>query len=338
MTRNPRIEVEELTSRLVGIPSVTGNEQAVTDWLSIYLQGLGLRIHRQPVSPDRSNLVAAGAAQPELLFCTHLDTVGPWFGPELRDGILFGRGACDAKGIAAAMVCATAALLAAGETRVGLLLVVGEETDSVGAKAAAASGLRCRYLVVGEPTGNRLVAGQKGTLVFRLSAQGRSGHSADPAAGPSAIQRLLRVLGRLDRIPWPVDPRFGSTDFNVGRIEGGVTANVVADSAIADGIFRVSTSTREVEDGLLGCLEDGVELKVVSRSEPLQLETIPGFPTCTVAFGSDAPYLTAVGRVLMAGPGSIRYAHRPDEQVPVAELTAAIDLYMDLARTLLARD
>lgn len=330
-------ELLGLAIELIDIPSVTGQERAVFDFLSERLVRLGFRLVTQPVEGDRYNLVASLTDRPDVLFCTHLDTVGPWMAPRLTDGVLYGRGACDAKGIAAAMVSAAVGLAGQGLTQVGLLFVVGEETDSLGAKVAASSGLSSRYVVVGEPTGNRLAEGQKGVLSFRLQARGRPGHSADPTAGPSAIDRLLRVLSRLVKGKWPTHPVFGETTLNIGRLEGGSAANVVADAATAEGIFRLAVPVEVVRRRLEAALEEGVELDVVTASEPLGLRVLPGFRTCVVSFGSDAPHLGPVGEVLMVGPGSIQQAHRPDEHVSVSELTAAAGLYMDLARRLLDR-
>jgi acetylornithine deacetylase len=336
----PGLEESELVSlaiELMDIPSVTGQERAVFDRLSERLVRLGFRLATQTVEGDRYNLVATLTDSPDVLLCTHLDTVGPWVAPRLRDGVLYGRGACDAKGIAAAMVSAAAGLAGQGVTQVGLLFVVGEETDSRGAKVAARSGLSSRFVVVGEPTGNRLALGQKGVLSFRLQASGRSGHSADPTAGPSAIDRLLRVLNRLASGNWPTDPVFGATTLNIGRLGGGSAANVVAHSATAEAIFRLAVPVDLVRQRLEAALEEGVELEVVSASDPMYFHVVPGFPTCVVSFGSDAPYLSPVGKVLMLGPGSIQYAHRPDEQVSVSELTSGAALYMDLVRSLLDR-
>ncbi len=329
-------DLVSLVMELIEIPSVTGQERGVCDFLSGRLAALGFTVANQEVAADRYNLLATVGESVDILFCTHLDTVAPWIPPKLADGVVYGRGACDAKGIAAAMVSAALGLARQGLSRVGLLFVVGEETDSVGAKVAAQCRLGCRFVVVGEPTGNRLAAGQKGTLLFRLEACGRSGHSADPSAGPSAIDRLLRVLDRLQKEQWPADPVFGSSTLNIGRLEGGTAPNVVADSAIAEGILRLSVPAGSVVPRLNSSLEEGVELKVVSSSDPLHLHVVPGFPTCVVSFGSDAPYLAPVSTVLMLGPGSIEFAHRPDEQVSVSELTTAAALYMEIARRLLA--
>lgn len=337
MTGLDERDLVELAIQLVDIPSPTGEEKPVVDWLDGFLRRIGFEVRRFPVAPDRDNLLALGPQEPAVLFCTHLDTVPPWIKADERDGLLYGRGSCDAKGIAASMIMAAVRLLQSGEGRVGLLFVVGEETDSIGAKAFAATGFQCPYVVVGEPTENQLVSGQKGVLFFRLTATGLPGHSADPTAGPSAVHRLVRVMGRLESRDWPGSAEFGPTTLNIGRIEGGSAPNVVADEAMAHGVFRVATSTGEVWRQLESCLEPGVEAISPTQSEPIALDVVPGFPTCTVSFGSDCPHLRPVGRILMAGPGTIRLAHRPEEHVGVAELVAAVDMYQELATRLIAR-
>src|SRR5262245_1883476 len=135
---------------LIDIDSTTGREHAAGTWLASQLERLGYRVDRQPVADDRFN-VFARLDEPSVVFSTHFDGVPPYFPSDVRDGSLFGRGSCDAKGILAAQVAAAERLRAAGETRVGLLFVVGEERGSEGAMAANAASRSTSFLINGEP-------------------------------------------------------------------------------------------------------------------------------------------------------------------------------------------
>lgn len=264
-----------------------------------------------------------------------MDTVFPHF-PFSRQGeILLGRGVCDAKGSLTAMIAAAEELMSRGHDDIGLLFVIGEEVDSDGAKKVAELELGPRYIILGEPTDNKIASAQKGTLVFRVQAVGKAGHSAYPP-GPSAVHRLIEALTPLLLLDWAEDPVLGATTLNIGWIEGGEGPNIVAADATAEGIFRVAGSIADVETKLRGALGKEVELEILSSSEPVFLTRMDGFDETVVAFGSDAPYLQDLGEVIMVGPGSIQNAHRPDERICATEITRAVEAYCDLAERLLA--
>jgi acetylornithine deacetylase len=326
-----------LLRELVDVPSPTGAEAPLGELVARWLAGSGFRVTRQPVARDRFNLLATTGAKPEVLLCTHLDTVSPHLPFREEGEVLWGRGACDAKGALAAMLTASQRLLAGGKTRFGLLLVVGEERDSLGAKKAAELEIASRYVLVGEPTDNRLAASQKGTLVFRIEAEGRSGHSAQPETGPSAVHRLLRLLSKWIEEDWGSHPEMGLTTVNIGVVGGGAGSNVIAPRAWGEGIFRVAGSVKLLRERITAALPDWASLEILGASEPLELATLPGFDTCVVSFGSDAPYLRPLGEVLMLGPGSIRHAHSDDERVGKRELLEAVTLYVRLVETLVER-
>ncbi len=187
-----------LTKELVQLETPTGAEGPAVDLLHGLLTRLGYQVTRQPVTPGRDNLYA-WREPPELVFTTHLDCVPPYV-PLREDAThLHGRGTCDAKGLAAAMLTATERLAVAGERRIGLLFVVGEENGSDGAHAVQALSPRGRFLINGEPTENRLSVGQKGSLKIILESRGRAAHSAYPDEGHSAILPLLEVMERSGR-------------------------------------------------------------------------------------------------------------------------------------------
>jgi len=262
--------------------------------------------------------------------------------PAREDGEhLWGRGACDTKGAIAAMVKAVEALLAAGGTGFGLLLVVGEETDSAGATAAdrqppeIAGGSGARYLIDGEPTENRLALGSKGALYLELRAAGRTAHSAYAELGDSAIERLLRALARLAALPLPADPTLGETTVNVGTIAGGRAANVVPDAARAEVMIRTVGDTAELKAAIRAALDaEGVRVAAEREVPAVRLRALDGFATTVVRYTTDIPRLTHWGEPFLLGPGSIHLAHTAEERVPKRELAAAVGLYRDLVQRL----
>ena len=324
-----------LARSLVAIPSPTGEEGPVVAHLAGVLAELGYHVVRQPVSEGRDNIYAY-REPPELVFSTHLDVVPPHLPLREDDESLWGRGACDAKGIAAAMVAAAERLAAEGERRIGLLFVVGEEAGSDGARAAAALEPKGRFLVNGEPTENLLVTAAKGSLHVELRATGRAAHSAYPREGASAILRLLDSLERIRRMPMPFDPALGETTLNIGMLRGGVAANVIPPEAGATLLFRTVGRTELLLEHLTRLLDSNVTAEVVAEIPALSAPAPAGWESTTVAFASDLPFHAAWGYGVMMGPGSIRVAHTEDEHITKQDLRKGIDQYVRLAQTLLA--
>lgn len=326
----------ELTRSLIDINSVTPNEREIGEFLFEYLRPLAERhggtIERQEVGPGRNN-VWAHWGDPEVVFSTHMDTVPPFIPSGEDSEFVWGRGACDTHGIAAAMIKALEALLADGVRGLGVLLVVGEEVDGAGARHANARAPSVKYLINGEPTENLLAVASKGTLGFRIRASGRACHSAYPELGRSATDLLLDRLNRLRRIEWPSDPLLGATTLNIGTLDGGPAANIVADYASAAVVIRVVSDIEALKALALSVL-DGVEVEFFSHTPALRLHRIEGFETCVVKYTTDIPKLTNWGRPLLIGPGSIHYAHTVEERIPKAQIQEAIALYARLARSL----
>ena len=333
--------MQELTRTLVEwieIPSVTGEEGDYGDSLARALEGAGFAVERQQVAPGRFNVLAR-AGSPEVVFCTHLDTVPPFFPSRTDREHVFGRGACDAKGQAVSMLAAARALLDAGEERVGLLFTVGEETDSAGAALAdarLADPWRPRYTIIGEPTDMRFVRGHKGTFKARLQARGVAGHSSQPG-GPSAVHELCCAVARLVASEWGTSPLFGKGTLNVGTIHGGFAANVVAPEASADLLVRVVDTPADVERRLRAGLSDNVSLHPGKNYAPIEFHVPEGEQAEVVAFGTDAPHMRRWGTPLLIGPGSIMDAHTDHEKIRVKDLESAAARYESLARELLAR-
>lgn len=325
---------------LMSIESTSGGELGLVRAFGAALEARGWALTRIPVSDGREDLLARSGEGPYVTLSTHLDTVPPFIPPH-RDGHrLYGRGSCDAKGIAAAMLTAAERLREAG-IPVALLFVVGEETTHDGAHAADAwarsTGFASRALVGGEPTESTLALGTKGAMRVIVRTAGEAAHSAYPHLGRSATRALVQLLAELDRLPLPSDALLGETTINIGRLAGGVADNVVAPSAEARLMARLVTSGDEVWELLERWSAGRATLERSVEIGPLRLGTLPGFPTSVVAFATDLPALTAWGEPFLFGPGSIQVAHRDDEHVEIAELHAAADSYERIVRALHGR-
>jgi acetylornithine deacetylase len=324
-----------LARQLIDIDSTTGREGEAARTLAAFLRARGYSVLEQPVIDDRINVIAA-VGEPALVFSTHIDCVPPFFPSRLEGGLLYGRGACDAKGILAAQVAAAERLRARGETRVGLVFVAGEERGSEGAIAANRIGSRSRYLINGEPTDNRLGAATRGVFRVRLRTAGVAAHSGYPSLGRSAIERLVDVLVALRAAPWPEDPVLGRTHYTVGLIEGGVAPNVVPPSASAEVLIRSVGDHDGLRAVLAATVGDRAEVEEVLEVPPVRLETREGFESAVFAYTTDIPLLGNWGIPLLLGPGSIHVAHTDHEHVQVDELLEAVVLYERLASALLA--
>ena len=324
------------TRQLIDIPSVSGDEMAVARFLAGQLETSGFRAELQEVEEGRANVVAWGAEPPRVVLSTHLDTVPPHIASGEDDEYVYGRGACDAKGIIAAQVAAAVRLRAEGVKDVGLLFTVDEEQASLGARAANWHRLAaaCQFLINGEPTDNLLATGSKGSLRARVKTTGRAAHSAYPERGESAIEKLLDVLADVRGHSWPRDEFFGETTVNVGTIAGGTRSNVVPAEAEAVLHVRLTTPSGVIKDALERIAAGRAEVEYLSVSEPVRMLAVEDFEQSVVRFTTDIPYLDNWGRPLLLGPGSILDAHTPHERVSKRELERAVKLYVRLARRL----
>jgi acetylornithine deacetylase len=337
------VDPVSLARTLIDIDSTTGREAEAGAFLAEYLRGLSYVVVEQPVGDGRFNVYAHSGTAPSVVFSTHFDCVPPFFKSREERGLLFGRGACDAKGILAAQVAAAERLSAKDETRVGLLFVVGEERGSDGAclandlaPASAPGGATARrYLINGEPTDNRLGSATRGVLRVRLHAKGRAAHSAFPELGESAIDKLLDALMVIRGLQLPEDPLLGRTHYTVGVIEGGVAPNVVSPHASAELLFRIVGDAAPVRSAL-AVVEGLVSIEHVLDVPATRLHTLPGFETAVFPYATDVPQLTRWGTPLLVGPGSIHVAHTDEEHVAIDELFSAVGLYENLATRLLA--
>ncbi len=327
-----------LTRALVALDTPTGSEGPATDLLDGALRRAGYRTVRQPVSPGRDNLLAF-REPPALVFSTHVDCVPPYLPLSEDAESIHGRGSCDAKGLAAAMVAATERLAAGGERRIGLLFLVGEENGSDGARVAAGLEPRGRFLINGEPTENRLSIGQKGSLRIDLKATGRAAHSAYPDEGESAVAALLDTIERIRQMPLARDPLLGPATLNVGLIEGGVAPNVLAPEASAQILIRTVEPTGPLKAAIQALAAPGVAVSFPVELPSHKAGAPPaGWDTTVVSFASDLPFLASWGEGYQLGPGTIRVAHGSQEHIRKADLLRGVELYVRLATDLLARE
>ena len=268
-----RTELLSLHKSLVSIPSITGDEGEVGNFLVEYLTGRGYAADIQFIPPregtpdgrERFNVVAWRGPgvpdQPRLLVTSHIDVVPPYIpygiepGDITRDTMIKGRGSVDAKGSVAAMIFALDGLLdeeAVDGGEVMLLFVVGEETGADGMRAFSRSlenmkkPPRFEAAIFGEPTENKLACGHKGAVFCNLTAQGIGGHSGYPWLGKSANEVLVRALAKITDMDLGSTEAFGNTTVNIGRMSGGVAANVIPENAYADLAVRVAIGP---EDG-----------------------------------------------------------------------------------------
>ncbi|MEA2706484.1 MAG: acetylornithine deacetylase [Gemmatimonadaceae bacterium] len=329
-------DVVSLAAELLSIQSTTGSEGTAVDFVSRWLVGRGWNVTLQEVSRGRANVWASRSGG-GVTFSTHLDTVPPYVPPRLEGSKLYGRGSSDAKGIAAAMLVAADRLVGAGEKRVELLFVVGEEKGSDGARAANNLGTKSRFLINGEPTESKLASGAKGSLRATLRIRGREAHSAYPHLGRSAIEPMLELLPTLRSLPLPSDPVLGETTVNIGTIKGGTEANVIPAHAEAEIMFRLVGDVDPIKKMILDWAKGHADVEFGSHIPAQRFATVPGFDTEPVAYTSDIPLLSNWGEPFLFGPGSIHVAHTPDEFIDVDELRSSVDGYERLAKTLLAR-
>jgi acetylornithine deacetylase len=329
----------ELTRALIDIDSVTPHEEAVGVYLAEYLSKIaartGGRVERIEVEAHRYNVLATWDA-PVVTLSTHIDTVPPFFPSREDNEFIWGRGACDTKGIIASMIFAVESLLEQGERRVALLFVVGEERNSAGAYAAAKDPRGSKYLINGEPTESKLVLGCKGALRFEIIAAGRMAHSAYPQLGESAIEKLLDALERIRRIPLPNDPVLGASTLNIGTIRGGRAPNVIPDDARAEIFIRLvddgNSTRRAVKEAVVGLAEAQEVLCIPA----VHMKPLAGLETTVVAFTTDIPAFDGSwGKPSLFGPGSIHVAHTDQERISKKEILDAIGTYQKMVRQLL---
>ncbi|PYQ62159.1 MAG: peptidase dimerization protein [Acidobacteria bacterium] len=303
----PVIEPIALARKLIDIPSPTGDERAMGEFLERELAQLGLSVRRQAVERDRFNVFASAAGRPRVIINSHIDTVPPWFASREDNDKIYGRGACDTKGVIAAMIAAGERLLARGVRDFAFLFVVGEETDSIGAKAANVefANLGSEYVLVGEPTESKFARASKG-------------------------KKMISAINAIEATDWGSHDVLGKSTVNVGVVRGGEKPNIVPASAECELMFRVVDDHEVVRAKLERLVSRFGGRITMTRGNAPQFMVVPqGAPSTIVAFNTDVAYLGNLGKPLLFGPGSILDAHGANEFVLKRDLIAAIDTYCD---------
>jgi acetylornithine deacetylase len=346
MLERMAIDAVELTRRLVSIASTTYHEHDAGVFLDDFLTGEGWLVERMPVErPTAGTPGAEGGGErfnvyahmpgvtPAVVFSTHMDTVPPYVALREDDEFLYGRGTCDAKGIAAAMIAA-AEHLRADAVKVGMLFVVGEERDSAGAKVANERAPGSRFLINGEPTDNRLALASKGALRVEMYAEGKMAHSAYPELGESAIDKLVAALNDVQKLDLPYVEGIGDSTLNVGLISGGRAPNVIADEAEAHILIRLVGPSDETKAAIVKAVAGRARVEFSLELPFVRMRQVGRLPTMVAKFTTDIPSLTNWGEPFLLGPGSIHVAHTPFEKISKKELLEAVELYVELATDL----
>ncbi len=324
--------------QLIDVPSPTESELAVGELLERELTRLGFTTRRHDVAPERFNLLALAGGTPRVILNSHIDTVPPWFESSEDEEFIYGRGACDTKGIIAAMIAAGERLRARGVNDFAYLFVVAEETDSIGAKAANIEfgELGSEFVVVGEPTESKFARASKGALTCVIRFEGVAAHSAYPHLGDSAINRMVAAIAEINAHDWGTHEVLGHTTVNVGVVRGGQRPNIIPAEAECELIFRLVTTPEEVELRLGDLVSQHGGRITMSRGNPPQFMLVPeGQPSQVVAFNTDVPWLGALGKPLLFGPGSILDAHGVNEKIAKRDLLAAVTTYEEMVISLL---
>jgi acetylornithine deacetylase len=330
------MDIVSLTRQLVDIESTTGNEGALGHFLAQELRRLGYNVQRMVAEGERANVYATAPQlpKPTIVLSTHMDTVPPFIPSSEDEDRIYGRGSCDAKGIIAAQIAAAERLRQDG-IYVGLLFLVGEERDSLGAKVANQQANSCKFLINGEPTENRVATASKGALRVELTASGRMAHSAYPELGESAIDKLVEALHRLRSMKLPSDPETGPCTLNIGTIEGGRAPNVIPDKAQALLLYRLIEPSEDLRREIMQTVGNLAKVEFTLEIPFVRLRALENLPTMVAAFTTDIPALSNWGQPLLVGPGSIHVAHTPNEYVEKKQLQEAADLYCAIANKLI---
>lgn len=311
--------------------STSGKERAMAEWLATRLEAPS--VQKMEVGDGTLNLLFSWGT-PKVVFCTHMDTVPPFIPPVFLEDRILGRGSCDAKGQILAMYSACKRLEAEGLEGFGLLLLAGEETGSHGAKAFAKTLFRAPYLIVGEPTENKMVSACKGTQSFSLTFGGEAFHSGYPQFGRSAVDMFVKFCNALRDKRFPEDPILGSTTWNVGKLISDNPQNVLSPELSCRLYFRTTFASHDEVRSYMELPWEHVSVGFFGGDTPAKYFTIDGFPSAPVSFGSDAPHLTNFTNRAICGPGTVRVAHRDNEYILLRDLEEAVDMYVKMFKAI----
>lgn len=362
-----QMNIQDTFKEILSSDSTSGRERSFAELVEALIRRECGRIGSVPiiskfeVGDGTLNLLCTCGCKegemPEVCLCTHLDTVPPYIPPafreinagaELPDGktavaddiLITGRGSCDAKGQIISMLAACIELAESGfPGSYGLLLLAGEETGSFGAKAWTRDCPGGNWIIVGEPTGNRMVSASKGTKSFRITMRGKACHSGYPQLGHSAVLDFNEFVNALKAKELPIDPVLGETTWNIGCLTADNPQNILCPELS----FRLYFRTTAASDDIVQALPEewrtmfpGINVEAFGGDTPMKYDVLPGYDTTPVSFGSDTPRLTGFRHRAMCGPGSIFVAHTDREYVLMSELRKAIDQYKRMITSIVA--
>ncbi|MBL7661290.1 M20/M25/M40 family metallo-hydrolase [bacterium] len=322
-------EIVDLTLKLIAIPSNTRSEQKVIDFLRDFLGQFATEIELIEVTSERKNLFLSWG-RPKIVFTTHIDTVPGSTAARVDAEKIYGRGACDAKGIAATMIGVISQLLKSGQSDFGLLLVVGEEEDGIGALRASRylQGRGIEYIINGEPTENKLMLATKGGLGGQVAFTGRAAHSGYPELAVDANNEMLNFASSLAAQNFGQDNLLGPATINFGLIAADNQPNVISDYATLSFLVRTVSSNADVLAKIQTLCLDGAKLSIDYNVPAIKLMTLPGFDTAIAAYATDIPNFSALeARAILYGPGSIQQAHTANEWIEIGSIQQAVTDY-----------
>ncbi len=321
----------QLFKDMLGFDSTSGSELLVSEFLQRRISAMYPRPETQDWRlEDGSHNLLFSWGRPKVVFCTHMDTVPPYIAPRMEDGVVWGRGACDAKGQIISMLTACQRLAEEGLRGFGLLLLSGEETGSWGAKAFAKLPFQAPYLIVGEPTENKMASACKGTKAFQLHFSGEPFHSGYPQYGMSAVDAFVDYVNALREIRFDEDPLLGPTTWNIGKLSSDNPQNVLSPALDCRLYFRTTFATDAAVAATVRrlAIDRHASVKEIGGDAPAEYFTLPGFESAPLSFGSDAPHLVNFEHRAICGPGSIRFAHRDDEHIRISDIEKAVEQYI----------
>lgn len=310
--------------KIVAIDSTTGKEGKLADYLVKNFAPTGAKIELQKVTKNQKNLFFKWG-EPKIIFCTHLDTVPPYITPHKKNGRIYGRGAIDAKGQITVMYETCRKLYQEHQNNFGLLLLADEEKRSRGAKVADKSLSGCQYIIVGEPTENKLIKAAKGVALIKATISGKARHSGYPKHGACAVEKLRQFLNLLARAKFPQDKLLGKTTYNISQLKAPNPDNVIPARVTFNVLLRTTFASHDsILNHLKRLAPKNTELRLTHASPPMEFFTISGIKTGVVAFGSDASHLKQPEKRLLYGPGNILNAHTENEWIAIADLKTSV--------------
>jgi acetylornithine deacetylase/succinyl-diaminopimelate desuccinylase len=366
-------ELVSLVRELIKIPSyaeIKDGEKRVAEYLANFFRENGLSPEIREVGSGVNIIVSFGAVEansPSLMFNGHLDTVPvenmtvPPFDAEIREGKIYGRGACDMKGGLGSMAMALVALKRAGVKLRGRLVFTGvsaEEAGSWGTKEIVNSGPLTDCVIVGEPTDLEIVSASKGIILAIIDVVGKAAHGSTPELGINAIYKAVKLIQKVqEELPKIFEkkrhPLLGSPTFNLGTIRGGERFNIVPEKCnlVFDRRVLPGETMEEINKEFQEIIQS---LKREDSEFDAKLQMLMGLPPMDTPL--ELPFIKCLGEAvkqvvgrtvysgipgatdasifsqhgipgIVFGPGHLRKAHTRDEYVEISQLKQATKIY-----------